>query len=255
MEEYMTSTTRYCIDERSYSADEVQRLFAPNSLGLGRRQRLVAEMASELLDKRDARGLDIGCYFGSFAAHLARRHKTAELYACDYFLENLRVARLLFPEGPPFIQANVYRLPFKDASLDFVSLQEVLEHLDRPLDAVREINRVLKDHAMLVVTVPNAQYWRIILAELGRSAKRALAKRTGRALTLPHEIYYDSVEWNRHLYCWTTTTLHTLFLVCGFTLTHLNFSGSDMLSRLVPALGSEIVMGLEKTGPPQKALL
>ena len=51
-------------------------------------------------------------------------------------------------------------LPFEDDAFDFACCTEVLEHLFRPDEAAREIGRVLKPGATLVVTVPNIAYWR-----------------------------------------------------------------------------------------------
>jgi len=47
------------------------------------------------------------------------------------------------------------KLPFEDNSFDVVSLMAVLEHLEHPLDILREIRRVLKKEGILVGTVPS----------------------------------------------------------------------------------------------------
>ncbi|MDR2580627.1 MAG: class I SAM-dependent methyltransferase [Fibromonadaceae bacterium] len=47
------------------------------------------------------------------------------------------------------------KLPFEDGSFDVVSLMAVLEHLERPLDILKEIHRVLKKGGVLVGTVPS----------------------------------------------------------------------------------------------------
>ncbi|MCC6476830.1 class I SAM-dependent methyltransferase [bacterium] len=49
-------------------------------------------------------------------------------------------------------------LPFADASFDFVSCLEVLEHLVFPDNALKEISRVLKPQGKLALTVPNIQH-------------------------------------------------------------------------------------------------
>lgn len=62
------------------------------------------------------------------------------------------------------------RLPFDDGSFDVVVCIEVLEHLFAPLDAVREMARVLRPGGLLIVTVPNVAYWRrrVDMVLLGR---------------------------------------------------------------------------------------
>jgi len=47
------------------------------------------------------------------------------------------------------------KLPFEDNSFDVVSLMAVLEHLEKPLDILREIHRVLKNGGVLIGTVPS----------------------------------------------------------------------------------------------------
>lgn len=45
--------------------------------------------------------------------------------------------------------------PIKDASMDVVLCTQVLEHVPRPWDAVREIERVLKPGGTLILSVPH----------------------------------------------------------------------------------------------------
>ncbi len=61
-------------------------------------------------------------------------------------------------------------LPFPDNTFDVVVCVEVMEHLFAPLDAAREMWRVLKPGGKLIATVPNIAYWRrrADMAVLGR---------------------------------------------------------------------------------------
>lgn len=54
--------------------------------------------------------------------------------------------------------ANVYHMPFPDDAFDAVIMSEILEHIDRDVDALKEAYRVLKPGGVLAVTVPNADY-------------------------------------------------------------------------------------------------
>ena len=50
-------------------------------------------------------------------------------------------------------QGSVYELPYKDNSFDLVICTEVLEHLEEPAKALKEILRVSKKY--LIISVPN----------------------------------------------------------------------------------------------------
>jgi len=52
------------------------------------------------------------------------------------------------------IRGSGYQLPFRSGSFDCVIISEVLEHLDRDEDALREVSRVLKPGGVLAVSVP-----------------------------------------------------------------------------------------------------
>jgi len=72
---------------------------------------------------------------------------------------DLRPASLAQAATPARVRASVLSLPFADRSFDAVTCLEVLEHLDNPATAVREIARVSR-HAF-VVSVPFEPWFRI----------------------------------------------------------------------------------------------
>ncbi len=52
------------------------------------------------------------------------------------------------------ISGDVFNLPFPSDSFDFILLSEVLEHLNDPIMALKEIQRVLKTGGSFIVSVP-----------------------------------------------------------------------------------------------------
>jgi len=52
------------------------------------------------------------------------------------------------------IQGDIYTLPFKSGQIDFVFIYGVLEHLEKPIIALKEIFRVLKPKGFLALGVP-----------------------------------------------------------------------------------------------------
>jgi SAM-dependent methyltransferase len=72
---------------------------------------------------------------------------------------DLRPASLAEVDQPHRVCASVFSLPFAARSFDTVTCLEVLEHLDDPSAAVRELARVAR--RAVVVSVPFEPYFRI----------------------------------------------------------------------------------------------
>lgn len=74
----------------------------------------------------------------------------------------------LFPGPATAVCGGCEQLPFADGSFDAVVCTEVLEHLPRPGECLREIRRVLKDGGVAYISVPQSwplhyeprDYWR-----------------------------------------------------------------------------------------------
>ena len=52
------------------------------------------------------------------------------------------------------IISDITAIPEADASFDAILCTEVFEHLPRPIDAIREFSRLLKDGGVLIITAP-----------------------------------------------------------------------------------------------------
>lgn len=50
---------------------------------------------------------------------------------------------------------NVFPYPFKDNEFDLVEATHIIEHLDRPFDVMKEIYRISKPNAKIVIKVPH----------------------------------------------------------------------------------------------------
>ena len=91
--------------------------------------------------------LDVGCGEGVVTERLAELLAPAEVLGVDADKANLseewrsrRAPNLTFATG------SAYELPFADGSFDLVCAIEVLEHLERPRDALAEMTRVAGRH-------------------------------------------------------------------------------------------------------------
>ena len=231
----------FLVDGRRVDAAECARLF---DAALPRRMERVLARA------HGRRLLDVGCYDGSFLAAVRQQRPEIDAVATDYDPENLRIARQLHPDlHDRLVAASVYALPFPDASFDCVTLQEVIEHLEGAAQAVKELNRVLRQDGTLVITTPNAYHWRDITSHARFELMRRLRRRTA---PLRSEIYFEESEWNRHIYTWTPGTLLTLLEVNGFSYVHHEYIHEEpsrfgrALMHTLPFLGPVTLLEVRK---------
>jgi len=65
------------------------------------------------------------------------------------------------------IKADVTKkLPFNSNSIDVIVLGGVIEHLENPLKALREMNRVLKKGGILLMETPNPYFIPVLFSDL-----------------------------------------------------------------------------------------
>jgi ubiquinone/menaquinone biosynthesis C-methylase UbiE len=135
---------------------------------LSRFLRRVDEAASNL---RPDSVLDVGCGEGVVTERLAQRLAPAKVVGVDADETHLKTEwdrRSAF--NLSFATGSAYDLPFADQSFDLVCCIEVLEHLERPADALAEMSRVAG--RALLLSVPNEPVWRISHLLAGRDVRR-----------------------------------------------------------------------------------
>ena len=87
------------------------------------------------------------------------------------FLRNAIGVDLRIPKKIPncykkVVKGSVYDLPFSKESVDTVVLSGVIEHLENPVEALKEINRVLKNGGMLLMETPNPYFLPVIISDM-----------------------------------------------------------------------------------------
>ena len=99
----------------------------------------------------DAQILDLGCGSAWLAAHFS------DYTGLDGSPEAVAAAA---ERGRRVLLVDLReQLPFDDATFDGVVAKDVLEHLDDPVSAVREIRRVLRPGGRVFASSPDAQRW------------------------------------------------------------------------------------------------
>ncbi len=107
---------------------------------------------------------DIGCGQGHWSRLLyPYLRSTARLTGIDreprWIAEAAENFRTAFPQVAPehftFVQGDATELPLPDKAFDVVTCQTVLMHLARPLDALREMLRILRPGGLLICVEPN----------------------------------------------------------------------------------------------------
>ncbi|WP_394551784.1 methyltransferase domain-containing protein [Agromyces sp. MMS24-JH15] len=143
--------------------------------------------------------LDVGSGPGTITVDLARRVAPGRVVGLDAAADVVeRAAGLAEREGVPNVEFTVgdaYALDFPDASFDIVHAHQVLQHLARPVDALREWRRVLKPGGVLAVR--EVDYGGVIWSPESPGLTRWL------------ELYHLVHRWNggesnagRHLAAW-----------------------------------------------------
>jgi SAM-dependent methyltransferase len=108
----------------------------------------------------DSTVLDVGCGLGFLARKLAEHHPKGKSIGVDLdpkLVESAKkVAQKIFPNHAfDFRVGNAYELPVESESVDLTICQCVLMHLEEPLKALHEMQRVTKKGGRVVAIEPD----------------------------------------------------------------------------------------------------
>ncbi len=194
----------------------------------------------ELVERFIAPGrmLSIGSGSGEELAIAKRRGWTVEGYDIDQ-ATTARVAKRL---GVEVHSGDLFALPWETDAYDCVYLDQVLEHVKKPMDYLRLCHRILKPGGVLYLGVPNIRSLSSCLKTL--QGKLGLKRTRGK--------HYDT--WHHILYFSPATLPKLLERHYGFRVALVqgdskpDFSGSLMasvraaLDRRIPQLDSSLVV-------------
>ena len=190
----------------------------------------------------DFRLLSIACSTGIIEERLVQMG--LEVYAVDVARAPLELAK---DRGICVQQADASdNLPYKDGSFDFIFAGEIIEHLIDTKTFLCELNRILRDDGILLLTTPN-------LARFPDRIRFLIGK-APRHTTPMHEYLF------LHIRPFTSQSLQKSLWACGFDIKEFksNFVFLDpfqrtgvksrLLARLFPSLGESLIVKARKIG-------
>jgi 2-polyprenyl-3-methyl-5-hydroxy-6-metoxy-1,4-benzoquinol methylase len=146
------------VTEKEKNIGRAASSYGPNSLTGMRHdelRQLVAKHLGAAGLKASLRILDVGCGNGRLLQGMVATGR--ELHGCDWIADA--------PAGVPmhYAQVDLNRsglTHYEDASFDLVLSSDVIEHLESPGAALREIARVLRPDGIAVISFPNS--WNLL---------------------------------------------------------------------------------------------
>lgn len=111
----------------------------------------IAYLLPLIPQKQELHHLDIGAGWGHLIAELKKARPLLRSEGCDYNPQHNELQEVQFKH----VDLNEGVLPYADQSFDLITCTEVLEHVENFRQVVREISRVCKPGARVLITTPN----------------------------------------------------------------------------------------------------
>jgi ubiquinone/menaquinone biosynthesis C-methylase UbiE len=111
-----------------------------------------AETLSRISVGAADRVLDVGCGTGELLVRMAAKHPGIRLAGLDPAVAMLEVARSKLPPGVDLRVGWANELPWPSQSFDLVVSCNMFHYITHPVEAVREMERVLRPGGRIVIT-------------------------------------------------------------------------------------------------------
>ena len=185
--------------------------------------------------------LDFGCYHGAFLNTLKGKG-IARLVGVDISQDAISNARERFPDLEIVHISKTVPLPFTDRSFTSITVLDVIEHVYEQHALLNELNRVLQDNGVLIVTVPGRHIFsffdlgnlKFLFPKLHRwhyCRKHSVDQYEYRYVSSPDGLIGDVSSrkcWHEHF---SRKTLTKLLKERGFKIA--DFDGSGFFSRVI----------------------
>jgi 2-polyprenyl-3-methyl-5-hydroxy-6-metoxy-1,4-benzoquinol methylase len=206
---------------------EEQRLHSAEASG-GKSTDVIYDRIVEVVEEHDLRGrvLDYGAGIGNL---------TRRLFALGRFEQIAGADILPRPEDlPSDIPWHCLDLNRRDvvpaASFDAVIAAEVIEHLENPREVAREWYRILKPGGTLLLSTPNNESIRSLVALLFRG----------------HYVAFDDRCYPAHITALLRKDLVRILGEAGFSDVHFQFTNAGGVPKLTAVTWQQISLGLLK---------
>jgi ubiquinone/menaquinone biosynthesis C-methylase UbiE len=167
------------------------------------------------------RALDVACGTGYLAIGLAAAGVAGEVHACDLsakMLERCRDNAMRVGTKVDLALCDAERLPYADATFDLVCARGALHHVPSPLEALKEIRRVLAPAGTaLILTEPTPSGERQVGAVVG-VAWRGLevARKVVRAKRDEEHHQWELASMAANLHTFEADQIENLAIKAGF---------------------------------------
>lgn len=95
--------------------------------------------------------LDIGCARGDFLIYLKQKYPLIRAYGIDYFSDKVHSRDIIFYNN------HLTDCQFQDSKFDLVTAWAVFEHLHKPSEYFKEVNRILNKNGKFIFLVTNSE--------------------------------------------------------------------------------------------------
>lgn len=147
---------------QSYNSGNIKKYKTKNPLKRKMVENLnkkIILLTGSIIDNEKVKILDARCGEGYITRLLAESFPEAEVSGLEYTKEALDIAKSYSDINIKYVRGNIEAMPFEDASFDIVICTEVLEHLEHPKTALKELQRVAKKG--ILITVPHEPWFRL----------------------------------------------------------------------------------------------
>ena len=181
--------------------------------------------------KQKEKVLDLASGSSIVGQHL-QKHYNCQVIALDISKKAIALAKKKGVKA--IVHSTEKKLPFKKGSFDMVFWGDNIEHLWNPEKTLKEIHRVLKSKARLILSTPNQAYWLYRGYMFLKGAP-------------PKTEAYSNKPWQwEHIRFFNKTILKELLSLTGFKITKFAGTSRRIMDRpfykLMPELFASIIV-------------